>query len=554
MPLGILPSGAIGDVASPAKILVMLASGLRGEAAWGSANALQLLAGGLIGTAAGITWIGAATGPGSVVSGMTVADVPLPAGAQAGDVALITFNSKDLSAAFVPTTPDMSTVLAPTLYDSSSYRCYLAAYLYTLTTADITEGKVTVTGSQVSGMTAVFDIFRGSSLTADAVGTVASGAIAKGATVSMTAPGITTAVEGAVAVYVAALRDGGITLTIGSTPNDFTLDMNASYYVDCPQALSHHTPAPPGATGNATMTGTVMATYGTATVWGAVLIALKPAGALAPFAITGTFPAGTVGAPWEGVLTFSGDYTGPVVMDTVDDNLPAWITSVVVDETAKTATYSGTPDAAQSYSFTPRGTPAIGSPATAAQTFVVAVATAGDYFDPARVDSNITLSDSNKTATGNVFGWKTVLGVTAYSSGIHYFEIIVAGGTRFMCGVGNENATTNNYLGNTSSGWGALSSGNKYHGGSNGSSGIGSYVAGDVFRCVYNGDTKKLWFGKNATMSGDPVAGTGEAFSGVTGLIVPGFSPESKSGVGTLRVKNIEFAFPIAGINSWSGL
>lgn len=52
MPLGILPSGLIGEVASPSKVLGLLPSGLRGEIPWGSAGALEVQAGGLVGETA----------------------------------------------------------------------------------------------------------------------------------------------------------------------------------------------------------------------------------------------------------------------------------------------------------------------------------------------------------------------------------------------------------------------------------------------------------------------------------------------------------------------
>ena len=50
---------------------------------------------------------------------------------------------------------------------------------------------------------------------------------------------------------------------------------------------------------------------------------------------------------------------------------------------------------------------------------------------------------------------------------------------------------------------------------------LGTFGQNDVGRVAVNRVTGKVWFGKNATWSGDPAAGTGEAFSNVTVDVQP---------------------------------
>ncbi len=51
-----------------------------------------------------------------------------------------------------------------------------------------------------------------------------------------------------------------------------------------------------------------------------------------------------------------------------------------------------------------------------------------------------------------------------------------------------------------------------------------TYTAGDVVMVAFDAASGKIWFGKNGTWqaSGDPVAATNEAFSGISGNYFPG--------------------------------
>jgi len=78
-----------------------------------------------------------------------------------------------------------------------------------------------------------------------------------------------------------------------------------------------------------------------------------------------------------------------------------------------------------------------------------------------------------------------------------------------------------NYIGNSTNGWGYYqTNGNKVYNGTETSYGA-SFTTNDVIGVALDMDNGKVWFRKNGTWqnSGDPSAGTGEAFSGLSGTI-----------------------------------
>lgn len=105
----------------------------------------------------------------------------------------------------------------------------------------------------------------------------------------------------------------------------------------------------------------------------------------------------------------------------------------------------------------------------------------------------------------------------------YYFEIDVKSiSTDMTIGLGKLNASLLNLVGGDANGWGyRASTGEKWN--NNAGSAYGNtYTAGDVIGVALNAATGELWFAKNNTWqnSGDPVAGTGEAFT-LTGTLHP---------------------------------
>lgn len=137
------------------------------------------------------------------------------------------------------------------------------------------------------------------------------------------------------------------------------------------------------------------------------------------------------------------------------------------------------------------------------------------------------LSESNKRVTrqSGLDQWAAARGTTGRSStdtGGFYFEVEIVGGngSSNMVGIGKSTASlaAGAYPGFDANGWAYYGNGTKFNAGS--SSAYGSaYTLGDIIGVlIKNG---KLYFRKNGTWIGDPVAETGFAFSGITGTVYP---------------------------------
>jgi hypothetical protein len=140
-------------------------------------------------------------------------------------------------------------------------------------------------------------------------------------------------------------------------------------------------------------------------------------------------------------------------------------------------------------------------------------------FNPSDKSTGIDLTNGNLTATSNTTGWRGVRANHSKSSSKWYWEITVGTLSNQSNGIatsgvnldpaGNFNdATTDTvYIYN--------SDGTKSKGGASGA----TYAAGAVIGVALNLITGKIWFAKNNTWqaSGDPVAGTNEAYTVVAG-------------------------------------
>jgi hypothetical protein len=164
----------------------------------------------------------------------------------------------------------------------------------------------------------------------------------------------------------------------------------------------------------------------------------------------------------------------------------------------------------------------------------------GNYatLNPLRMGSVITASAGNlqfSSSSGNSFCPSTI-GVT---SGKWYCEIFMtSAGTAAVPGIVNENATTASYPGGNTNGYGYFYDGQKYTNGA-GSAYGNSYTTNDIIGIALDLDNGRVWFSKNGTWqaSGDPVAGTNAAFTGIS-LTNTWFFACGNSGVTT---QNINF-------------
>jgi len=154
-------------------------------------------------------------------------------------------------------------------------------------------------------------------------------------------------------------------------------------------------------------------------------------------------------------------------------------------------------------------------------------ATAGNYCVMNPLDNGgVTLSNGNLTITGAGSVFKIARSTLGVSTGKWYCEfVITAEGapSRIDFGLLGFPATLSGSLGDTSNGYTVYESSSNIYKYNNSTSTLlvssGSLDVNDVQMLAYDADAGKLWFGKNGTWfaSGDPVAGTNAAFTGVSG-------------------------------------
>ncbi|NBS68787.1 hypothetical protein EBT31_07700 [bacterium] len=160
--------------------------------------------------------------------------------------------------------------------------------------------------------------------------------------------------------------------------------------------------------------------------------------------------------------------------------------------------------------------------------------TAGTY---ASANLNFT-----KGTAGNAQAYNTI----QMNSGKWYCEVTMGADiAEFVPGIitGTTNPAANRYLGQDTYTYAYYYSGQKVNSASYTSYG-NSYVASDVIGIIIDADNGKLYFSKNGTVqnSGDPIAGTNAAFTGLTGPYRFAASAES-GGVADFNFGQRPFAY-----------
>jgi len=173
----------------------------------------------------------------------------------------------------------------------------------------------------------------------------------------------------------------------------------------------------------------------------------------------------------------------------------------------------------------------------------------GSYFD-------VTFGSNSASASAHSRAFRGA------SGGKWYFEIRCVGtidGGSLVVGVAQPTTVAEgSQLGSSGSGatqsWGVLGDGRKYSGSVN--SYGSAIVSGDVVMCAVDMSlavgSRKIWLGKNGTWfaSGDPAAGTNEAFANLPLIVCPGVTPSSA--ICTLRLRSSEFSHsPPTGFSPW---
>lgn len=142
-------------------------------------------------------------------------------------------------------------------------------------------------------------------------------------------------------------------------------------------------------------------------------------------------------------------------------------------------------------------------------------------FNPSDKGANISLSLGDLKATGGIAAWQAVRSTVSVSSGKWYWEYTITSAPTDsrLHGIALSTATLSGFLGSDANGWGYYGpTGVKYNNGASTAYGA-SYVTGDIIGVALDMDNGRVFFSKNGTWqnSGDPAAGTGFAFNGLTG-------------------------------------
>lgn len=157
-----------------------------------------------------------------------------------------------------------------------------------------------------------------------------------------------------------------------------------------------------------------------------------------------------------------------------------------------------------------------------------------------------TYSAANLNYTKGTAGNAQAYNSITMSSGKWYCEVTMGADiAEFVPGIiaGSANAGANRYLGQDTFTYAYYYDGRKINAASFSAYG-NSYVAGDIIGIILDADNGKLYYSKNGTVqnSGDPVAGTNAAFTGLTGPYRFAVSSES-GGIGDFNFGQRAFAY-----------
>jgi hypothetical protein len=150
----------------------------------------------------------------------------------------------------------------------------------------------------------------------------------------------------------------------------------------------------------------------------------------------------------------------------------------------------------------------------------------GNYPTLNPLDNSLTLTNGNLLASRTSASWAssrtTIQGIT---SGKWYFECQTTstiGASNYpMIGWAWNKQSLSSFVGQDAYGYGcSFFSGQKFNNNVNTNYGS-AFATNDVMGIAFDADNGKIWFSKNGTWfaSGDPVAGTNAAFTGITGLV-----------------------------------
>jgi len=172
-------------------------------------------------------------------------------------------------------------------------------------------------------------------------------------------------------------------------------------------------------------------------------------------------------------------------------------------------------------------------------------ATVANYcvLNPLIYSPSTTYSKANLSFTSSNSNWTQAVGTFVIpSTGKWYWEVVIGSSYQSqMHGITATSSTLYSAGATNWVGWNPLGyaywgdNGNKFNNNANSAYG-NTYTANDIIGIAFDADNGKLFFSKNGTWqaSGDPVAGTNAAFTGLTGnSFYPAFSLSTNTGATT---------------------
>jgi hypothetical protein len=174
------------------------------------------------------------------------------------------------------------------------------------------------------------------------------------------------------------------------------------------------------------------------------------------------------------------------------------------------------------------------------------------YLDPSLKGSNITLSNSNTTATQGTTTIQSVLTLSPLDGSSIMFSVKCTAGTGFSyIGIGNVETKTNSPLGNNTASIGFSSDGNLWHTNAIQSSGYPTWVNGDIIDMAISPGSDMCWIRVNGgNWNNSPTANPGIGAGGLSLFdinaddvaVYPGLSP-AQNGVMTIE-SNSKYSVP----------
>lgn len=187
--------------------------------------------------------------------------------------------------------------------------------------------------------------------------------------------------------------------------------------------------------------------------------------------------------------------------------------------------------------------------------------------DPDNKDDGITLSGGSKTFLATEAGWRSAISTADRASGKLFCELLLPDvtwpGDRIMFGVARINHAIDAFIGGAPTDYSLFIDGGgnyfkTYNNAAPTGTDLGNPRDGVYGLCALDLTSKKVWFGKHYNdvttwaNGGDPAAGTGEQYSGLSGSFAIAISTLTSGDLGTLNYGETPFVADVpSGFGGW---